>query len=203
MKFLHIKNILQEIFNSILPTEPLQRQQRHHHIPLENPNSIKPSIRPRLLYISINMLLKVLNKYKKVVLKGFMFRNFTETSVDVVQKLSSEGANFFDVRTTEEAMKGIPLGSSHIPLHYYNDAGEMVQRAESDFVHDLEKHELDKDVTIIFSCRSGVRSKVACSIATAQGYTVVHNMAGGILAWKEGNYRVKQGSEEGTRFDTD
>ena len=37
------------------------------------------------------------------------------------------------------------------------------------------------------ACRSGGRSKKACGVLTAAGYTNVQNAVGGFMAWKEAN----------------
>jgi rhodanese-related sulfurtransferase len=45
-------------------------------------------------------------------------------------------------------------------------------------------HELPKDKTIVCVCRSGSRSHTACGMLTAQGFTDVINLSGGMIGWK-------------------
>jgi rhodanese-related sulfurtransferase len=44
---------------------------------------------------------------------------------------------------------------------------------------------LPKDAPILMICRSGGRSGKASAFLTQRGYTSVHNMDGGMLAWNE------------------
>lgn len=46
-------------------------------------------------------------------------------------------------------------------------------------------HQLNKQQTIIVHCRSGQRSKKAANFLQEQGFAQVHNLLGGILAWRE------------------
>ena len=52
---------------------------------------------------------------------------------------------------------------------------------------DLPKrvHELDSSREIVAHCRSGVRSAKAVAFLQQAGFTKVHNLAGGILAWAD------------------
>ncbi|MEM7531462.1 MAG: rhodanese-like domain-containing protein [Chloroflexota bacterium] len=51
--------------------------------------------------------------------------------------------------------------------------------------------EIPTDKTVILTCRSGNRSGKATDFLRQQGYTNVHNMAGGILAWQQAGYAVE------------
>ena len=42
----------------------------------------------------------------------------------------------------------------------------------------------NKSSKYIMYCRSGVRSGLAASFMESQGFTDVHNLAGGVLAWQ-------------------
>ncbi len=46
------------------------------------------------------------------------------------------------------------------------------------------------DKTVILTCRSGNRSGQATDFLRAQGFTNVHNMEGGILAWERAGFPV-------------
>jgi rhodanese-related sulfurtransferase len=47
--------------------------------------------------------------------------------------------------------------------------------------------------TVVFSCRSGVRSVKASEIAQASGFAYDSHMAGGLLAWKEAGFATETG----------
>ena len=51
--------------------------------------------------------------------------------------------------------------------------------------------EIPTDQTVILTCRSGNRSGKVTDFLREQGYTNVHNMAGGILAWQQAGYPVE------------
>jgi len=93
-----------------------------------------------------------------------------DISVQQLDTLSKNGEDFvlLDVREEYEyeadQMGGqlIPLGS--LPAHI---------------------HQLNKQQTIIVHCRSGQRSKKAAKLLQDHGFTQVHNLLGGILAWRE------------------
>lgn len=50
--------------------------------------------------------------------------------------------------------------------------------------------DLNKDETIVFICRSGGRSAQATAFAKQQGFQSVFNMAGGMIAWNQANFKV-------------
>ena len=52
--------------------------------------------------------------------------------------------------------------------------------------------EIPKDQHIIVTCRSGNRSSQIAELLTDKGYTKVHNMAGGILAWNTLNLPIEK-----------
>ncbi len=79
-----------------------------------------------------------------------------------------ENFNFLDVREEYE-FEEQNLGAKLIPL------GELPDR--------LDEIEAWKNEEIIVHCRSGARSGNAKQFLTAQGYTNVRNVLGGILAY--------------------
>lgn len=48
----------------------------------------------------------------------------------------------------------------------------------------------DKDATIVMQCRSGKRSLNACMLLMQEGFSNLHNLEGGIMAWQESGYNV-------------
>jgi len=81
-----------------------------------------------------------------------------------------ETFNFLDVRNEYEYDEQ-NLGAKLIPLN------ELPDR--------LDEIEAWKDEEIIVHCRSGARSGQAKAFLTANGYTNVRNVLGGILAWNQ------------------
>ncbi|MEA5257605.1 rhodanese-like domain-containing protein [Arcicella aquatica] len=81
-----------------------------------------------------------------------------------------ETFNFLDVRNEYEYEEQ-NLGAKLIPLN------ELPDR--------LDEIEAWKNEEIIVHCRSGARSGQAKAFLTANGYTNVRNVLGGILAWNQ------------------
>ena len=73
-----------------------------------------------------------------------------------------------DVREEWElGIASVPVKIVHIPL------GQLAARV----------HELDAAIETVVLCRSGGRSLQAANFLVTRGFTKVHNLAGGILAW--------------------
>jgi len=73
-----------------------------------------------------------------------------------------------DVREDEEVAQGMIAGAKHIPLMQIPD----------------RMSEIPQDAEAILVCRSGNRSGRAYDFLTAQGYTRLINMSGGMLEWE-------------------
>ena len=80
-----------------------------------------------------------------------------------------------DVREDWEYDEGHIPGISHLPM------GEVAGRLS----------EIPTDQMVIITCRSGNRSGQVTDFLRDQGYTNVHNMDGGILAWQEAGFAVE------------
>lgn len=80
-----------------------------------------------------------------------------------------------DVRTDEEASRGIIHGALHIPLHL------LPLRAEK----------LDGETPLVFYCHSGIRSAQASSFMASQGRDNTFNLRGGVLAWGAAGYMLE------------
>jgi phage shock protein E len=81
-----------------------------------------------------------------------------------------------DVREQEEYDQG------HIPGVTLIPSGQIANRLS----------EIPKDKPVIVTCRSGNRSATATQYLREQGYTNVHNMEGGIVAWQGAGYPVEK-----------
>jgi rhodanese-related sulfurtransferase len=76
-----------------------------------------------------------------------------------------------DVRTPEEYQQGALANAGNIDFY------------ASDFKDKLA--ELPKGFPVYVYCRSGGRSANAAKVLVEMGYTEVHNLKGGYLAWKQ------------------
>lgn len=56
-------------------------------------------------------------------------------------------------------------------------------------------HELPKDKTIVFVCRSGGRSARAAAFAMENGLTNVYNLKGGMILWNESHLQTEETEE--------
>ena len=54
--------------------------------------------------------------------------------------------------------------------------------------------EIPKDQAIAITCLSGHRSDMAAQWLVAQGYSKVHSLKGGLLAWQSAGYSVHRGN---------
>lgn len=82
----------------------------------------------------------------------------------------------FDVREPAEYDAGHIGGATLIPL------GQVPARMA----------EIPKDKTVILTCRSGNRSGQAADFLRQQGWSNVHNMAGGIVAWQQAGLPIEK-----------
>jgi len=51
--------------------------------------------------------------------------------------------------------------------------------------------EVPTDVPVVMVCRSGNRSAQAVQILQKAGFTNIHNMTGGMIAWNQAGYLVE------------
>jgi rhodanese-related sulfurtransferase len=79
-----------------------------------------------------------------------------------------EAIELIDVREQHEWDAGRIAGARHIPL------GDLPAAAET----------IARERTVIFYCRTGVRSAMATEAFAAAGFDA-HNMAGGLKSWTE------------------
>lgn len=81
-----------------------------------------------------------------------------------------------DVREQDEYDAGHIPGVKLIPL------GQVGQRLA----------EIPRDTTVVVTCRSGNRSGQAAALLRQNGYTNIHNMEGGIVAWQAAGFPVEK-----------
>jgi rhodanese-related sulfurtransferase len=81
---------------------------------------------------------------------------------------AGEDFSFIDVRQPEEF-----------------EIARIAQAEPLDFTDAGKYMSLPKDRRIVFTCRSGVRSLDVAAYFIGHGFTDVHSMSGGILAWSD------------------
>ena len=102
---------------------------------------------------------------------------FTRVSVQEAQQMLADGATaFIDVREPGEFADGHAAGTKLIPLN-------------SVF---LRQSELPEDEDLLFICKMGQRSALACEYAAAAGRTRLFNVEGGTDAWREAGLPVEK-----------
>ncbi len=119
-----------------------------------------------LFMLIANEVSRVTRKHKEI------------TPSEATRMLSHEEPLLLDVREIDEFRAGYLMGAKHIPL------GQLTDK--------LDQIEAWKDKPVIIYCRSGNRSGVACGQLAKLGFTKLHNLAGGILAWQHENLPVKK-----------
>lgn len=95
-----------------------------------------------------------------------------------MQLINRQNAVVLDVREQSEYDAGHVINSRLIPV------GQIRER-----VGELEKF---RERPIVVLCRSGNRSANAAAFLKKEGFTKVHNLAGGILAWQKANLPLER-----------
>jgi len=89
--------------------------------------------------------------------------------IELAQWLEEKGNTIkvIDVREPREIAMGTIPGAEPMPLATLP----------------LRVADVDPNATVVFMCRSGVRSAQACMYLGQRGYDKVYNLRGGIIAW--------------------
>jgi rhodanese-related sulfurtransferase len=103
----------------------------------------------------------------------------TVSPAEATLLINREDAHIVDVREASEFTSGHMPEAHHAPLSKLTD-----------HLAALEKF---KDKPLIVCCATGMRSNKACRELTKQGFTKVHNLAGGMDAWVGAGYPIKKG----------
>ena len=98
------------------------------------------------------------------------------------QLINREDAQIVDVREPDEYVSGHLSESRNIPL------GRLEERAG-----ELDKF---KNSPLILVCQTGARSSGACAKLEKLGFTKVHNLQGGINAWRTAGLPLKKGAKK-------
>lgn len=81
-----------------------------------------------------------------------------------------------DVRSPEEFAAGHPQGARNVPVLFRGGRGA---EPNDRFVQAVEVLVPDKSTRVILSCAMGGRSRRACELLEAAGYTTTINLTGG------------------------
>lgn len=100
--------------------------------------------------------------------------SFKEVDPNFVVDAAAKGAHLIDVRTEAEIAQGMIDGAVHIPLHLLP----------------LRASDIPQDKPVVIYCRTGARSAQACAFMAAQGYSNMHNLAGGIQSWARSGHAI-------------
>ena len=149
-------------------------------------NDVLPSLEYRLEFIQQNLYLIL-----PAVISGIAFlvltfynpgRKNSLTATQATLLINREDAQVVDVRESGEYVAGHLPESRNIPL------GDLEERAG-----DLDKF---KDLPLILVCQTGARSATACARLEKLGFSRVHNLDGGINAWRTEGLPLKKGSKK-------
>ena len=98
---------------------------------------------------------------------------------ELVQLINRDTPLLLDVRKDDEFNGGHLSGALHIPL-------EQLQARHDE----LQAY---RDRPIVVYCRSGQRSARAATALKKMNFTSLYKLAGGMLAWQNGNWPVTRG----------
>ena len=96
------------------------------------------------------------------------------TPQELTTLISKNKINLVDVRKNHEVEQGIIKGAIHTPMPMINK-WLLTQNIESHWV---------------FYCHIGVRSGQAGLFAERLGFENVYNLAGGVVAWHQSDYKL-------------
>ncbi len=90
---------------------------------------------------------------------------------DATQKMNGGEAIFLDVRDDAEYKSGHLLNARSMPVN------KLAER-----LHEIEKF---KEKEIVIYCDNGMRTSRAISKLKKSGFTKLHSLAGGLVAWEK------------------
>lgn len=96
--------------------------------------------------------------------------------VNAIRIMNNEDALVLDVRESSEFGKGHIKSAKNIPFSTLKDK-----------LKDIMKY---KDAAVLAYCNSGSVSNKACRVLQKEGFTNVHNIAGGINSWLDAKLPV-------------
>lgn len=95
---------------------------------------------------------------------------------EATKLMNSGDAVFIDVRDDSEYKRGHVIDATNIPVS-----------AVDNRIHELEKF---KEKNLVVYCDSGMRSQKVSAKLKKNGFSNLHNLAGGIIAWEKASLPV-------------
>jgi rhodanese-related sulfurtransferase len=96
--------------------------------------------------------------------------------VNAIRVMNNEDALVLDVRESAEFGKGHIKSAKNVPFASLKDK-----------LKDFAKH---KETAVLAYCNTGAVSNKACKVLQQEGFTKVHNIAGGINSWLDAKLPV-------------
>lgn len=109
---------------------------------------------------------------------GDRFLGYKQVSPEEATRLYNRGALMLDVRSDAEYKTGFLGEAKHIPV------GDVKAK-----LNNLDSY---KNKDVIVYCQSGARSAGVANTLVKNGFQQVHNLRGGIMAWKMAGLPVNQ-----------
>lgn len=114
---------------------------------------------------------------------GDKLSGYASIAPEQAVRLMNDGAFMLDVRSLDEYRSGHLTGAKNISV--------------ADLPAKLDSLEAHKSGPTIVYCESGMRSARACGLLRKAGFEQLHNLSGGISAWRGANLPiVKQGKKK-------
>jgi rhodanese-related sulfurtransferase len=114
---------------------------------------------------------------------GDKLSGYASIAPEQAVRLMNDGAFLLDVRSIDEYRSGHLTGAKNLSI------ADLPAKIESLAAHKTQP-------TIVY-CESGMRSSRACGLLRKAGFEQLHNLSGGISAWRGANLPiVKQGKKK-------
>lgn len=96
--------------------------------------------------------------------------------VNAIRVMNNEDALVLDVREAADFGKGHIKNAKNVPFSSFKNK-----------LKDITKH---KNASVLAYCNTGAISGKACRVLRQEGFTNVHNIAGGINSWQDAKLPV-------------
>jgi rhodanese-related sulfurtransferase len=114
---------------------------------------------------------------------GDKLSGYASIAPEQAVRLMNDGAFVLDVRSIDEYRSGHLTGAKNLSV--------------ADLPAKLDSLEAHKTGPTLVYCESGMRSARACGILRKAGFEQLHNLSGGISAWRGANLPIaKQGKKK-------
>lgn len=103
-----------------------------------------------------------------------VFKEIEVADLASLLKDNKKNVSLIDIRNPVEAGQGSIPGAENVPMHQLP----------------LRLDKIQKDQLVVLYCQVGVQSARACAYLSVNGFDNVHNLRGGIQAWKSSGLEV-------------